>query len=399
MVRMKVVVGAAAFVLAVVAFAALAGDVEGQPSSRGFTTELESSDKLRTFEQKLANDKAKFDSVSHRLDEIKKAEDKIKHEQSALLKKEAAAREIVHTVRNRVVAEKYKIHNMKAVAFSNAMFGLSTKSNKKAQAHAKLEHKARALEDEREKELEKEELEKEDAVQPERRGQSGRTQESDAQIIAQGLKKAKAQMDALRKQAKARAAAALKKKSQLEKEREASQTVDLTKMIEQKELKQAKARASAALQMKALQLEKEREASQTVDLTKMIEEKEREAVEKRRQAALTRQLVSRMQAEVLRKRVVAMAATTPKTIRRMNMAPMAKRIHTQQAKRGTPQMPPTLEQKAEFASENAMKAQKMAFMRSPQFWATQQAPRTMKTYGLMPSLPLLSPLDPAAADK
>ena len=394
MVRMKVVVGAAAFVLAVVAFAALAGDVEGQPSSRGFTTELESSDKLRTFEQKLANDKAKFDSVSHRLDEIKKAEDKIKHEQSALLKKEAAAREIVHTVRNRVVAEKYKIHNMKAGAFSNAMFGLSTKSNKKAQAHAKLEHKARALEDEREKELEKD-----NAVQPERRGQSGRTQESDAQIIAQGLKKAKAQMDALRKQAKARAAAALKKKSQLEKEREASQTVDLTKMIEQKELKQAKARASAALQMKALQLEKEREASQTVDLTKMIEEKEREAVEKRRQAALTRQLVSRMQAEVLRKRVVAMAATTPKTIRRMNMAPMAKRIHTQQAKRGTPQMPPTLEQKAEFASENAMKAQKMAFMRSPQFWATQQAPRTMKTYGLMPSLPLLSPLDPAAADK
>jgi hypothetical protein len=394
MARMKVVVGAAAFVLAVVAFAALAGDVKGQPSSRGFTTELQSSDKLRTFEQKLANDKAKFDSVSHRLDEIKKAEDKIKHEQAALLKKEAAAREIVHTVRNRVVAEKYKIHNMKAVAFSNAMFGLSTKSNKKAQAHAKLEHKARALEDEREKELEKD-----NAVQPERRGQSGRTQESDAQIIAEGLKKAKAQMDALRKQAKTRAAAALKKKSQLEKEREASQTVDLTKMIEQKELKQAKARASAALRMKALQLEKEREASQTVDLTKMIEEKEREAVEKRRQAALTRQLVSRMQAEVLRKRVVAMAATTPKAIRRMNMAPMAKRIHTPQAERGTPQMPLTLEQKAEFASENAMKAQKMAFMRSPQFWATQQAPRTMKTYGLMPSLPLLSPLDPAAADK
>ena len=61
--------------------------------------------------------------------------------------------------------------------------------------------------------------------------------------------------------------------------------------------------------------------------------------------------------------------------------------------------PLTLEEAAEEASHNAAVAQKLAYMRSPQYWQSQQATHTTKRYGMMPGLPLLAPLDPAAADE
>jgi len=105
--------------------------------------------------------------------------------------------------------------------------------------------------------------------------------------------------------------------------------------------------------------------------------------------------VSRMQAEVLRKRVSALA--TPSAVGHpleMRMAP----THMPQ-KYAAPHTPLTLGEAAELASRNAQTAQQMAFMRSPQFWRNQQAIHTTKRFGMMPALPLLNALDPSAADQ
>jgi hypothetical protein len=386
MVRLKVAVGGAAFVLAVLAFAALAGDVRGQQSLGGFRTELaQSSDKISSLESKLSSDKGQLNTVIRRLGEIKTAEAQIKQEQTALLNKERATRATVHDVRNKMLSIKYKIHNVKAVAFSDAMFGLSDKTSKKAKAHSNLARKAKAIEDEREADVADEEKPKavakkvavevshllhdtqeatgHAAVVPAKKSMPD-TQR--AAIIAEGLHKAQAQMEALRKQSKARAAAAVQKKAlALEKERDASERE------KRREIKAARKRAEKAAHKRA---------------------EEAAAVSAKRE-------VSRMQAEVLRKRVTAMATVpvSPHVVGHpleMRVAPTMR----QAPQRAVAHKPLTLTQAAEAASHNAAKAQQMAFMRSPQFWASQHAIHTTKRYGMMPGLPLLAPLDSAAAD-
>jgi len=70
----------------------------------------------------------------------------------------------------------------------------------------------------------------------------------------------------------------------------------------------------------------------------------------------------------------------------------------QRSERAVQHKPLSLSQAADMAAKQAQKAQAMAFMRSPQYWASQQATHETKRFGSMPRLPLLSPLNPAAAD-
>jgi len=388
-VRIKVMLGGAAVVLAVVAFAALAGHEGDQQSLRGFATELEqSSDKLTSFENKLAKDRGQLDTVISRLGEIKTAESQIRHQQAALLQKEQATRATVHEARNKVVSLKYKIHNMKTVAFSDEMFGLSTKTGKQAQAHANLEHKAQGLEKNRVQEVvqatEHTLVKGVSHVLPKvatvtvHHGHSA----NNAEIIATGLRQAKEQMEQVRRQATAHADA-------------------------------AKIRAAAALQRKALALEAEHDATAAEKKRKADAEQHwnEKAVAKKvaANAASARKIeapymvraptskndVSRMQAEVLHKRAVA--RTPPSVVGHpleMRVAP----THMPH-KYASPHKPLTLGQAADLASRNAQTAQQMAFMRSPQFWHNQQAIHTTKRFGMMPALPLLNALDSSAADQ
>ena len=412
-IRTKVMVGGAAFVLAVVVFVALAGLGGIEHSIRGGgPAELEqTSNKLHSFETKLSNDKSQLDTVIHRLGEIRTAEAKIKQEQAALLEKERATRAKVHEKRNKVVSLKYKIHNMKAVAFSNAMFGLSDhKSGKKAKAHANLERKAHDLEEGREANVRKEEhevaarnvalknkdvegshvLHKDAVFAPQRPAvmhstgtevAQGAPRTKNAAIIAEGLRKAKAQIESVRRHDKAGAAARLREKAmKLEKERDASEKMKMREV--------AAARKHADEIAARKQMAEKAAVHRDADAKRMMRD--------RPQEVKVKDLVSRMQARVLRKRVAALATHEPRVIgRNLEMHVTVTHMPSAQA---APHKPLTLEEAAEEAAKNAAVAQKLAFMRSPQYWATQHVARTTKRYGLMPGLPLLAPLNPAAAD-
>ena len=99
-----------------------------------------------------------------------------------------------------------------------------------------------------------------------------------------------------------------------------------------------------------------------------------------------------MQAEVLRRRVATIA--TPKPAARVLSA-----HRDTPSERAMQHRPLSLSEAADLAAKRAQQAQQMAFMRSPQYWASQQVPHTTKIFGNMPALPLLAPLDPAVADK
>jgi hypothetical protein len=386
--RAQAVAGGAAFVLAVVAFTALANGAGEARSRGGLSSELaQTSSKLGSFERKLNSDKSRLQTVIHRLGQIRSAEAQIKQEQAELLAKERKTRDDMHEARNKVVSLKYKIHNMKAVAFSNAMFGLSGKSEQHARARARLERKAQRLEGQREQEVHNQNhqpvpryvkrevshvlrVDAGHAAQHpalRRAAQSLHTRSgtrvSNASIIAAGLKKTLEQADKLRNEARSRAAARLQQKAQtLEKERDARE--------KQKKQREAEAIAREAAEMEA--------KARRVNAAKA--------------AATERRDVSRMQAEVLRRRVATIA--TPKPAARV---PSAHR--DMPSDRAVQHRPLSLSEAADLAAKRAQQAQKMAFMRSPQYWASQQVPRTTKIFGNMPALPLLAPLDPAVADK
>jgi hypothetical protein len=388
-VRAQAVAGGAAFVLAVVAFAALANATGGHLAQGGLRSELEqTSSTLDSFEHKLTSDKSRLSTVIHRLGEIKSAEAQIRQEQAELLAKEQSTRASVHEARNKMVSLKYKIHNMKAVAFSNAMFGLSGKEGQKAKAQAHLERKAQHLEAEREDEVREEEhtsaprrvkaevshvlrvdadhVAQHPALHRAAQSLSSHARASSASIIAAGLRKTKAQADLMRSQARAHAAARLQQKARmLEREREASE----------KRKQQMEANAIA------------RQAAE-------YETKARKA----NAAAATAKDVSRMQAAVLRKRVATFEPPTSEA----RAATAHRDTHPahapQRSERAVQHKPLSLSQAADMAAKQAQKAQAMAFMRSPQYWASQQATHETKRFGSMPRLPLLSPLNPAAAD-
>jgi len=407
----------------VVAFAALAGDAGARGPSMG-PLELEQSHKLQTFENKLAHDKGQLDTVIHRLNEIKSAEAKIKQEQANLLTKEKATRATVHDTRDKMVSLKYKIHNMKAVAFSDAMFGLSTHDGKKAKAHASLERKARSLEKKRKDEVAEETDKAEPKAEPaqaaapvrvhsahtpiahgdcfsavpgwcaEHGAKEAPTKPADApalmtsanraEIIDRGLKKTKIQLEERRKQAKVRAAAnlALKKhKLQVEQVNVAREKHDSDR---------ARALEAAHQQFKADEIHSAVQRAGMAEGTPVL----RPHVV--RLANLDKD-VSSMQVQVLRKRVAAMATHRPQVIGQPLHMPVSP-THMQH-NAAAPHKPLTLVQAAEEASQNAAVAQNLAYMRSPQYWQSQTAMHTTKRYGMMPGLPLLAPLDPAASDQ
>ena len=430
MLRTKAVLAGSLFLLAVVSFAALAGSgAEG--GATGVTPlelEQKSVKKLMTFENKLQHDKGQLDTVIHRLGEIKAAESKIKQEQATLLQKEAATRATVHDTRNKMVSLKYKIHNMKAVAFSDAMFGLSSQRSKKEKAHASLERKARVLERERTREVQEdvnqvpheakkvlaadiprppaapvlqsahsarapavqgdcfsavpgwcaEHGAKEATVVKPAHAPALSSSTERAAIIARGLKRAKEQAEALRNRAKARAATNLAlKKRKLE--------------MEQRTTEKARELAVAHQQFAA---DEDKNSARTGAA-------ERQVVAEPHVVHLpdfAHKDVSSMQAQVLRKRVAAFAPhQRPAVIGQPLHMPEAPGQFQQH--NAVPHKPLTLEEAAEAASHNAAVAQKLAYMRSPQYWQSRQATHTTKRYGMMPGLPLLAPLDPAAADK
>ena len=419
--RGRAALAGSACLLAVVAFAALAGDAGARGHSTG-PLELEQAHKLQTFENKLAHDKGQLDTVIHRLGEIKSAEAKIKHEQANLLRKEKETRATVHSTRDKMVSLKYKIHDMKTVAFSDAMFGLSTHRDKKAKAHASLERKARSLEKKREHEV----AEETDTPKPKARPAQAvapvlprvhsahttaahgdcfsavpgwcaehgakeaaatkpagtpavMTSAKRAEIIARGLKKTKIQLEEHRKQAKIRAAAnlALKKRK--------LQVEQGNVVFGKHDGERARALEAAHQQFKADEVQSAGMAEgnpvlrpHVVHLANLVKD------------------VSSMQARVLRKRVAAMAHG-PRIIGQplhMSVTP----THMQR-KAAAPHKPLTLVEAAKEASHNAAVAQNLAYMRSPQYWQSQTATHTTKRYGMMPGLPLLAPLDPAAADQ
>ena len=385
MVRVKLVAGGVALMLAAIAFAALAGE-QGSPHSLVlFRTALaQSSDKLSSLESKLKGDQGRLGKVIHRLGEIKDAEAQIKKDQSKLLAQERATRASMHTTRNRMVALKYKIHNIKAVDFSNSMFGLSADDSKKAKAHASLQRKAKELEDGQktagapnvqkapnmaakkvsgtaqfEKIINEVKAELKDASakhavhaaapKPKHIKQTSvtHTQASkNAAIIAEGIRRAKVEMETMRQKAKAKAHLALQRKA-------ATQEVAASGFDRGKP---AVARAS----------------------TRRVEARES-------------RVVSRMQAQVLRKRMADLTQNEP--VPAQAARPLAYKPAP------SPQRPHTLENAADMAAAQAEMAQRMAYMRSPQYWASKQpSQKMMKRYGMMPGLPLLAPLDPAAAD-
>jgi hypothetical protein len=388
-VRAQAVAGGAAFVLAVVAFTALANGAGEARSRGGLSSQLaQTTSKLGSFERKLNSDKSRLQTVIHRLGQIKSAEAQIKQEQAELLAKERKTRDDMHEARNKVVSLKYKIHNMKAVAFSNAMFGLSGKSEQQARARTRLERKARRLEGQREQEVRDEDRQTgprnvkrevshvlrvdagHAAQHPALRRaaqslhtRSGTRASNAAGVIAAGLKKTLEQANNLRNEARSRAAARLQQKAQtLEKERDARE-------------KQRKQREAEAIAREAAEMEAK---ARRVNAAKA--------------AAKERRDVSRMQAEVLRRRVATIA--TPKPAARV---PSAHRDTP--SERAAQHRPLSLSEAADLAAKRAQQAQQMAFMRSPQYWSSQQVPHTTKIFGNMPALPLLAPLDPAVADK
>ena len=370
--------GSVALVLAITAFAQTQTGGSG-PRGRGAQVELaQAASQLLSFESKLNHDKGRLNTVIHRLGEIKTAEAQIRKEQAALLAKERATRATVHRARNKVVALKYKIHNIKQDAFSNALFdGPKAAEAKKAQAHDNLRRKARELKTQRaqfETIVGKVQRELRDAsTRPAAQEATAlHTAQATNKIVAGGLTQTQKQISAMRQQAaaKARAAAALQKKKDAD-------------------------------MQKALELEREQKVARERPIVQQIV---RRAEGKHAHAGQ----VAQMQAQVLRKRMTSF--TRPKhasgswMLGRVALTRAAKQTgrlsdaYSGKASAVQAKNPVTLEEASALASKRAVLAQRQAYMRSPQYWQSQQAATTMKRFGMMPGLPLLKPLDRAAAD-
>lgn len=378
--RAALLAGSVALVLAITAFAQTQTG-PGGPRGRGAQVELaQAASQLLSFESKLNHDKGRLNTVIHRLGEIKTAEAQIRKEQAALLAKERATRATVHRARNKVVSLKYKIHNIKQDAFSNALFdGPKAAEAKKAQAHDNLRRKARELKTQRaqfETIVGKVQRELHDAsTRPAAQVATAlHTAQAtkNAGIVAGGLRQTQKQISAMQQQAaaKARAAAALQKKKDAD-------------------------------MQKALELEREQKVARERPIVQQVV---RRAEGKHAHAGH----VAQMQAQVLRKRMTSF--TRPKNAAgswmqgRVALTPAAKQTrrlsdaYSGKASEVQAKNPVTLEEASALASKRAVLAQRQAYMRSPQYWQSQQAATTMKRFGMMPGLPLLRPLDRAAAD-